>query len=571
MRDSLVPETSSSKVTKPSPLEGFAKLAKDPEYLKLSPEAKAGVRGKLYDKYVVPYYKNKGVDLGPEQRDRFSKAGTGMPVASPQEETTTGDFFTHLAVQTGKQGIKVERGMDVAANRLGNVVQDIMGSPSSTGGRLGSKFNTWIHGATDESSHVLNRAEDQANAYLGSNYSDNLKVKAAELPIRAVGSTAATLVENPEYLAIPSATSLGVEGLLGKTAISEALLQGSTKAKLAYSAIKGAADGYLTGKYEEENNKEASHTALLFGGVEAGIVAAKPALKFLSTLNVWGGPKAVEQAIKGLDKVSPKALEQADSTKITTLLMRATSKMRDEVAQELGFNNYAEARAAKQQAKVAEGLSSLLKQANKEAAVHNPELVQLQAKEDVKEWLSNPLGAKLAAGLQKMGVDPVAAATTTTIKNAKIAAGDFSEIKAGISKDAMAAVSRILEGVGPGARSAKSEKDIFKAVTKLVKTNIPMESHDHTFTFMWGIRDQLPKEIQPTLIEGMKTIYGPKPARWDRAARELDTHMDKMIKAGHISPNDPRGVFRSTRPAGHKTVWQKQLDEEVKAIKAREQ
>jgi len=249
--------------------------------------------------------------------------------------------------------------------------------------------------------------------------------------------------------------------------------------------------------------------------------------------------------------------------------MRATAKMRNEVSSKLEYADYKEAKAAGAQSRVAAGLADMLGQSNKEAAVHNPELVALQAHTDVKEWLQNPLGKEVAAGLQKFGVDPVKAATQVTVKNVRVSAGDFREIKATISKSAIAAVNHMLSGLGPGAASVK-EKDIFKAVTKLVTTNIPMEDAAHTFTFMWGIRNELPKEVHPTLIEGMKNLYGPNPKLWDKKVKLLDDHMDKMIKAGHISPNDPRGVFRSTRLTSHKTQWQKQLDEEVKAIREKE-
>jgi hypothetical protein len=50
---------------------------------------------------------------------------------------------------------------------------------------------------------------------------------------------------------------------------------------------------------------------------------------------------------------------------------------------------------------------------------NNPELVAAQAQRDIEEWVSNPLGAKLASGLKQMGIDPVQAATGTTVPNAK--------------------------------------------------------------------------------------------------------------------------------------------------------
>ena len=44
--------------------------------------------------------------------------------------------------------------------------------------------------------------------------------------------------------------------------------------------------------------------------------------------------------------------------------------------------------------------------------------------------------------------------------------------------------------------------------------------------------------------------------------------MEKMEATGHITPSDMRGVFHSTKLSGQKTGWQKQLDDEFKAVSA---
>lgn len=569
MKNQLQPSQTTKAPT--SPFEGFKKLKTDPKFTALSPEKKADVVGKLYDKHVVSYYKGKGVDLTPERRQQFIKSVSGQNLTAPKvADTKASDIQFHRLLLAGKQGLKVERGIDEGANKIGDTIQSVMsaGGADSIAGRLGSKFNNWLHSKTQEDQNPLNRMEDRVNAYLGSEYADSLMVKAGDVPLRVTGTLTADTFSHPEYVAIPEATSLGVGGVLGKLGLSEALLQGSTKGKIAYNAIKGAADGYLTGKYEGESNKEAAGTGAIFSIGEAVISSAKPAIKFLSKLNVWGGPKKVEQALGALDKITPEQLAKADPNKVSTQVLRGVAKSRDEVAQQLGFKDYAEAKAAGKSAQTKVGLaySRLLKQANREAAIHNPELIAVQVHKDGKEWAASPQAQTLVQGLTKMGIDPIKAATTTVLENTKAANGDFSAIKAKINESAKASVIKMLEGLGPGAASTK-EKDIFKAVLKVIDTNIPMESKAHTFTFMWGVRNELPKEITPTLIEGMKILYGPNPKLWDSAAKRLDTHMDKMISTGHINPNDQRGVFHSTKLTGLKTKWQKQLDDELRAVR----
>jgi len=120
-------------------------MASDPRYQALPQEKKQEVRGKLFDKYVAPFYK----ELSPNARETFSKAGTQdvskINTASDLGRSTN-DFFTHLAVTTGKQGIKLERGMDAAASRLGDVIYGVLESTGkgSLAAQAGDKFKTWM-------------------------------------------------------------------------------------------------------------------------------------------------------------------------------------------------------------------------------------------------------------------------------------------------------------------------------------------------------------------------------------------------------------------------------------------
>lgn len=578
------------KKTKPTPLEGFAKLAKNPKYQAMSPEEKMETRGKLYDKYVVPYYKSKGATLPPEHREMFIRAGIqaspeqGASYSGDKTNEYKTDILGHFTAQVGKQGIKTLRGAGEAADRAGDVVSGILMSAgnSTIAGRLGGKLALRMREESVKWNKALDEREDAVNKYLGSDFAQPLTVRVAEAPIRAIGSAEKFMIENPEYLGAGKVVGLAADGVLGAGALSDVLANGTLKQKMAYSALKGAAEGLLVGSYEGQKGQELAGTSLFFGEAEAagplahelkqpGVEAAK---KFLSKLLVWGGPTRVEQALSAATGATAKQLEKADPQKLTTKLTKATAKAVDDISQGLKLPSQRDPKTGRfvsTRAK-AEGVAEVLRQANAEAAVHNPELVELQAAHAVKESMKNPMGAGFVQGLQAMGFDPVKEATKTITKSARIAAGDFSQLKAKVRKGLEEQTEQMFSGLGPGAASSK-ESDVIKNLVSLVETNIPFQKKWQTLTFMWGVHKSLPKSAMPPLVQVMKDLYGPDLEKWDKAATKLDLHLDKMIATGHITPHDMRGVFASTKLAAgaHRTVWQKQLDAEYKQVLLRRQ
>jgi len=563
------------------------RLLTDSRYTSLPPEKKALVRGRLYDKYVAPFYKG----LSPNARETFSKAGTQdvskINTASDLGRGTN-DFFTHLAVTTGKQGIKLERGMDAAASRLGDVIYGVLESTGkgSLAAQAGDKFKTWMDRETQAGQKYYDKKEDEANSYLGQKFADNLTYKIAEAPIKVAGSAVADAASHPEWFIAGEGLSSLADGLLGKGALTEALNTGTTAQKMGYRAIKGAADGLVMGAYEGERGEDLAFTGAVFGELEAaGPLAgdaaklmkptAEKSIDFLSKLLVWGGPKRVGQALNAATSMTKEQIEALPKGKLSTQIIRATDKVLDNVAIHLG--NYTRdaqgnlARDAKgrfvSSKQLASGVGALVQQANKEAAVHNPELVAAQVSKEVREAGQHPVGAEIQQYLKTQGIDLVKENTTKTVKNAAINAGIYKGIKTKINKEAASTVTKMLEGIGPGAAS-KTEKDVFKSLLGIVESHIPFESKDHTITQLWGMRKELPREVHPALIEAMKIIWGPSIKKWDAVAKRLETHMEKMEATGHITPSDMRGVFHSTKLSGQKTGWQKQLDDEFKAVSA---
>lgn len=640
-----------------SPFEGLRKLATDPKFQSLPLSEKMKVKGQLFDKYLVPYYKSKGMEATSNLKEHFVRSedptykGKEVKLLSKEPDVIDKgtDFLAHMGMQAGKQGVKVVHGMVDAADkaekllirpgstpeqhalasttRAGvrgyNIVENILKHPENEidPASVSKSFDTWFQREQGFNKRTLDRKEDEFNTYLGSNYQNSFAVKAAEVPVRATGSVTAMFARSPEYLAAPGATGIGAEGILGKAALTDLLANGTLVEKMAYKAIKGAADGYLIGASEGQTGDELHGTAIFFSALEGAGPAvskiAKPvfeagkdiarsslesvkkfggdsadgAIAFMSKLLAWGGPSRVEQAIKAVDKSTPEEIAKADPTKITGAVVKATALMRDEVAQKLGYKDYSAAKATGKsaQGKVAAGVAAIVKQANAEIAVHNPEVVHLKATKDVKEWISNPLGAKLASQLQQMGINPIEATTETVVKNTRVAAGSIDKEKKailkaiGISLDKgfestlfeadkkaldKASKKSVFTGLGPGAASI-NEPAVLGNLIKLVETNIPMQSKTHTLTFMWSIEKNLPQEARGALAQIMKDIYGPNVKNWDKAAAKLDKHLDMMIKSGHVGGADKRGVFHSTKLSGEPTKWQGQLEDEVEQIRRR--
>lgn len=608
-----------STPTPKSPFEGLRKLATDPKFKALPSDEKMKVKGQLFDKYLAPYYKSKGMEVSPNLKEHFVrsedptyKGDQVKPISkAPTLDEKTGDFLAHLGMQAGKQGVKVVHGGVDAADKVENIVERVIkyaspvnikidGKETPFGaGELGQKFQSWFDREQGFNKRTLDAKEDEFNTYLGSNYQDSFAIKAAEAPVRAAGSTTSMFARSPEYLAAPGITSVGARGILGKAALTDLLANGTFIEKMSYRAIKGAAEGYLVGKAEDQHGGQLHGTAIFFSGLEAaGPLASKiarpvadKAIAFVSRLLAYGGTSRVEQAIAAVDKATPEQIAKADTTKITGAIVKATAQMRDDVAAKLGYKDYAEAKASGRsgQQKVAKGVAAIIKQANAEITVHNPELVRIKAAKDVKEWSSNPLGAKLVGQLQQIGVDPIKATTETVVKNTRVAAGNLSQEKKAIIEALGGSIDKGLEvateqadkkmlaktskksefaGLGPGATSV-NESGMFNKLIKLVETNIPMQSKTHTLTFMWGIEKNLPQEVRGAVAQMMKELYGPNIKTWDAAARKLDSHLDQMIASGHIGGADKRGVFHSTKLTGEPTKWQGQLEDEVEQVRRR--
>lgn len=615
-----------STPTSKSPQEGLRKLATDPKFKALPSDEKMKVKGQLFDKYMAPYYKSKGQGDIPNLREHFVrsedptyKGSQVKPFGKPEDTMDKAmDFLAHLGMQAGKQGVKIVHGGVDAADKAENIVERVIkyaspvnikigGKETPFGaGELGQKFQSWFDREQGFNKRTLDAKEDEFNTYLGSSYQNSFAIKAAEAPVRAAGSTTAMFARSPEYLAAPGITGVGARGILGKAALTDLLANGTLIEKMSYRAIKGAAEGYLVGKAEDQHGDQLHGTAIFFSGLEAaGPLAgklAKPAMDaargsadkaiaFVSRLLAYGGTSRVEQAIAAVDKATPEQIAKADTTKITGAIVKATAQMRDEVAVKLGYKDYAEAKASGRsgQQKVAKGVAAIIKQANAEITVHNPELVRIKAAKDVKEWSSNPLGAKLVGQLQQIGVDPIKATTETVVKNTRVAAGNLSQEKKAIIEALGGSIDKGLEvateqadkkmlakaskksefaGLGPGATSV-NESGMFNKLIKLVETNIPMQSKTHTLTFMWGIEKNLPQEVRGAVAQMMKELYGPNIKTWDAAARKLDSHLDQMIASGHIGGADKRGVFHSTKLTGEPTKWQGQLEDEVEQVRRR--
>lgn len=571
---------------KPTVTQGLINLEKSSKYQALPTEKKLEVRGHLYDKYISPYLKSKGVNVSdPSTKEAWTKAGLGVPVkdlkrpGAPTLREKTQDVLTHYYAGLGKGGTQTVRGIADLNQVVTHAVAKNWPFQVRSLVPYAQKALKEYDRVVDYTKDWADRREDIANSMLGNHYNTNLMTKVAEAP----GAVMGFIGKHPAYVVVPE--TMGTIGAsLGLGPLTEKMLEMGPRGKYVYNAVKGAAEGYIISKAERETDKEARRNAKLFVGFELAPPAIRAvardfgitdalktskdgAIKYLSKLLAMGKMRSVGASLDAAAKTSVEEVAQANQNKLSTKLVTAGQQVLDETASKLGYKDFEDAKAKGKVDEVLGATSGLVRQANEEIGLHNPDLIAAQVAQEQKELASNPLGAKLIGMAKKHGVDPVAAATKEVVDNVAAITGANSKDNA---RKALESVSSNLEdlvrGLGPGAASAK-QKEAVDTLVHLVETNIPLQSRANYLTFIWGIRHNIPKEFIPVLKQEMKDIYGHNTELWDQATVKLDQHIDDLITTGHIKPGDPRGVFASTKLVGDPTKWQRQLEQEVEKAK----
>ena len=574
----------------------------------------AGLRAKNPNDPAIADYQNQKIKLTQrlaetpispnvdttELRKMFidSRLG-GSKAGAPTTLEKAEDIATHYYASLNKGAIKTARGLADLDSTVVHAVAKNWPFYVKSMAPLGNHLLHMYDRHMDDVHDFLNEKEDLANSMLGNHYNENLKTKVAEVPGKVLGFAG----DHPAYVLVPEMLP-EVAGALGAgPLIDEGLAAASPMAKYAQKALKGAAEGFIVGKLEGENTKGAGKTARQFMAYEMALPALNDVLKdygvydlfkrppktpppfngkpnpnvgggggggavaYLSKLLGIGRARAVTQSLNAARGVTSEELALADPNKMSTKLTVAGRQLLNEAAQKLGYKDIDDAVAKGASKKVNLVIGNLINRANDEVGYHNPDLVAVQVSNELKEIAQNPLGAGLQNLAKKHGIDPVASTTGEVVESIGNLTGANQRQKAEkIVSRAINSSEQLIEGLGPGAASIK-QKQAVDTLLDLVETNIGLQGRANKLTFLWGIRDNIPKALVPVLKQEMKDIHGPSAQVWDQATVALDNHIDKLIETGHIKPNDMRGVFRSTRLTGEPTKWQQQLDKELEQVR----
>lgn len=527
-------------------------LESDPKYKALDTDKKLSVRSHLFDKFVAPYYKNKGVIVNDESKERWVKAGLGRTldtkttVGKPSLLEKTVDLGTHYEASLAKAGTTTARAaIDLHSNIMHGFIKHTMPEvyKEAGHGKLLQKYDRYTGYARD----YFNEREDKLNTWLGSDINKDIQTKIVELPGKAAG-----LVGNhPSY--ILAGEFVGGIGVLGKgEALTEELLQAGPKGKYIYKALKGAAEGYLAAKGEGATSKEAGSMAKGFAEFEAGVSA----IPFLGKLLGLGGPRVLEQSLKAVTSSSKEIIENTSTEKISGAVVKATAKSLSEVAQKLGFKDFWDAQGKGAGKKVISGVSELAGQANKEISVHNPELVAAVASKELGKVSSNPLGGAFI-NMIRQHVDPVKATVEHVVEATRATSG------------------MQLEKSTVGAASAKS-LEFGDNLTKLFQSNVTFEKRSHKFLAALDMMVHLQADLKAEGKESPKWLNEQFMAIMNQldqdpefrtltmtqrieSAKNLMDHVEQVISKG----KGDRRIWRSTevRPGFDKTTNQKQLNQ----------
>jgi hypothetical protein len=237
-------------------------------YKKADPSKKIQIQTYFYNKYVTSVNKQLGtnVELKDYLKQRAIKYKTGNATPIAEQAGTVEKMATGFA--------------HGAAQQVHAVADAVV--PLWTGDHTAR-------------THKLDKLYDNDNVRVTSTFQDGLK----DTILKGAGETASQV---PLFMATDGMVKgLGLDNLLGAVGGVE---------KLASSAIKNGAQGYLIGKATKEDPKS---TALSFaiGG---------PAFEYLGKLFVWGGGKLVSQVMDHAEAQVGKKAPEAVTSIIATAM-----------------------------------------------------------------------------------------------------------------------------------------------------------------------------------------------------------------------------------------------------------
>jgi hypothetical protein len=514
--------------------KGLARLVTSQEYKNLSDDGKKLVRGKAYDKYLVPYYKLRGVS-GPSKGEFVNSK------YKPLEDVNQHTVGVGLA-SISKGALKTVGDFADLTHRLHNTLLPGKDDPGY-----------------DATKAYLAKLSKRDTDYLTDNYEDTFKNSVVTGLGELVGQEG---VKSPVYAGVGKGLQLG-EGLLKGIPVAEELATSARPAvKFAYHTLKSAADGYLSTVLTGGSQKEAGETAIAGGGLHvAGSIVSGAFTKFLAKVVGAGGTKV---AVQSMEAAASPAGEKTvakgyQATKLTEQLTKANAEFLNAEAKKRGATSYWMSKSEVKK-EILDKWSEHVKSGVEQSVAANPQVVHAKVAADLDKAVAvNPTLKKNLESFEKISGMPASKLISDKVVDdaKRKTPGALKSIQRQLDKNVLKALS----GLGPGATSV-SEEGLWKKVSKTLKNSFKLEGHTSQVLFAYANRDTLPEKYLPVVRQQMKNLYGDNPKKWALVEKNFNAHTNKLLATGHVAPDDMRGIFRSTKFEGRKTYWQKQLHEE---------
>lgn len=542
---------------------GLVKLESDPRFQSKTPEQKLEIRKQVYYKYVEDLYKSKGLDA-PGAEAWASKS------FYPKADLGSGQVF-------GMSGAKALATAGKNISHYGGVYTDPFG------------FNE----------KIFKVVEDKINNWRADHYSDVARHKTADI----IGEGAGQL---PLWMAVGE--GMAAMGLAAKATPLVTNLTKLPLGKILTSSKTGqfvgrrlfqAAEGYLGSRLSGQDSKESIGSGAGFAtlgaageGVGAGYKVGKNLLT--SAFNESGAKLYLKELLSNggwrfatdVLRMSRKDLEELHASdeakkaiqeKYGSLPGRVRDSLLDKIndankelinglSKKYYGKNYQFLNSDQRQEVITQLEKGMLPAAVKEVA-YDKKTVAKEVVEGLKK--ESPQFQKAS---QTLGVDPKELVKNVAISNvraAKQASGVHNkEIRAILEEiNAVAQPSKAISSVG--AAKKNSLEFLQGAINKFAgKSPIKLQGNTNKLLYAWMKASPKDKEIIAKHLENDAQLGKHTPKVWTEMANALKEHMTKMAKTGHISPEDERGVFFSSRfhPKSKLTEWQEQLDDELESI-----
>lgn len=389
--------------------EIIRRVESSPKFKNLTPEQQEAVRGRVFDRFVGPYYKSKGVPYTKEEFLSRKFHVIGEPSTFEKAEaigtkTTeeTKRFYVQANLAATKTAKAVFGGFDWLADRINPTTKH--------------EFNK-----------ELDPLIDYQKKWLTDHYNNSLISRAVNLAGEMYGQAPAYTIAG-KVIKAGEGLMKGIDSLEGLHEMAAS----SKKAKFIYDKLNTAASFYLGSRLAGASQRQAASE-----GISGGVGDAL--LSFMGKILGVGGSKLLTAMAKAPTKAV--GLENAPLDTVKGKVARASAKMMNELSQQLGYKDFWDAQSKNAGGKVYDLLKAKISEASKELSVHNRDLVGLEAAANLREARKNPEFQKVESLIGDVKKEPTEKAVvdeTTDLAKARVGKLAFDSTVGAASSKSMA-------------------------------------------------------------------------------------------------------------------------------------